>query len=104
MLASKIYSETWTLIKDEDRPLDRFAPGWRTVVNLKQSKSATRAAYIAYWASKMETLGFPPARYELVSGTKNQRLYWLVMVSHHKLAKEFWDKISSRSGQGELSL
>jgi three-Cys-motif partner protein len=84
-------------------PLDRFAPGWRNAVNLKQSKSATRAAYVAYWASEMEKLGFAPARYELVSGpTKNQRLYWLVMVSHHRLAQEFWDKIRNVSGQGEL--
>lgn len=87
----------------QDGPLDRFAPGWRKSVSLKQSKSATRAAYIDYWATEMEKLGFAPARYELVRGpTKNQRLYWLVMVSHHKLAQEFWDKIRNVSGQGEL--
>jgi three-Cys-motif partner protein len=84
-------------------PLDHFAPGWRTAVSLKQSKSATRAASIAYWASKMETLGFQPARYELVSGkARNQRLYWLILVSRHALANEFWDKIRNVSGQGEL--
>ena len=87
----------------KDGPLDRFAPGWRNALTLKQSKSATRAAYVGYWAAIMEKLGFAPARYELVSGpTKNQRLYWLVMVSHHKLAQEFWDKIRKVSGQGEL--
>jgi three-Cys-motif partner protein len=43
--------------KHKNGPLDRFAPGWRTAVNLKQSKSATRAAYIAYWALKMQSLG-----------------------------------------------
>ena len=87
----------------KDGPLDSFAPGWRNWVSLKQSKSATRAAYIGYWAAEMEKLGFAPARYELVRGpTKNQRLYWLVMVSHHKLAQDFWDKIRNVSGQGEL--
>jgi three-Cys-motif partner protein len=87
----------------EDGPLDRFAPGWRNAVSRKQSKSATRAAYIAYWAREMEKLSFAPARYELVRGpTKNQRLYWLVIVSHHKLAQDFWDKIRNVSGQGEL--
>jgi three-Cys-motif partner protein len=40
----------------EDGPLDHFAPGWRKAVDLRQTKSATRAAYIAYWASKMEAL------------------------------------------------
>ncbi|MCF8475658.1 MAG: three-Cys-motif partner protein TcmP [Pseudolabrys sp.] len=87
-----------------DGPLDHFAPGWRKVVDINQSKSATRAAYIAYWASKMEALGLPPARRaELVSGTtKNQRLYWLVFVSRSEFAKGLWDKIRSVSGQGEL--
>jgi three-Cys-motif partner protein len=86
-----------------DGPLDRFAPGWRNTVSLRQSKSATRAAYVAYWAAGLQKLGFAPARYELVSGpTKNQRLYWLVMVSHHMLAQTFWDKIRNISGQGEL--
>ena len=93
--------DTYSISKDG--PLDHFAPGWRNSVSLRQSKSATRAAYIAYWAAEMEKLGFAPAHYELVSGpTKNQRLYWLVMVSHHKLAQEFWDKIRIVSGQGEL--
>jgi three-Cys-motif partner protein len=83
--------------------LDRFAPGWRKSVSLEQSKSATRAAYVAYWAAEMEKLGFAPARYELISGPiKNQRLYWLVMVSHHTLAQKFWDQIRNVSGQGEL--
>lgn len=89
--------------KSTDGPLDRFAPGWRAEVDLKQSKSATRAAYIAYWTAKMESLGLPPARYELVSGTtKNQRLYWLVFVSHSSFAAGLWDKIRNVSGQGEL--
>jgi three-Cys-motif partner protein len=90
--------------KSEDGPLDHFAPGWRNAVDLKQTQSATRAAYIAYWPSKMEQLGLPPARRaELVSGsTKNQRLYWLVFVSRSDFAKGLWDKIRNLSGQGEL--
>jgi len=31
-----------------DGPLDRFAPGWRASVDLKQSKPAARADYISY--------------------------------------------------------
>jgi len=90
----------------KDGPLDRFAPGWRTAISRKQTQSATRASYIAYWASKLKALGLPPARRaELVSGTtKNQRLYWLVFVSRSNFAKELWDKIRNVSGQGELSV
>jgi three-Cys-motif partner protein len=90
----------------EDGPLDRFAPGWRGAVNLRQSQSATRAAYIAYWASMIEELGLPPAkRAELVSGPiKNQPLYWLVFVSRSKFAKKLWDEIRNVSGQYDLDL
>ena len=89
-----------------DGPLDHFAPGWRNVVDLNQTRPATRAAYIAYWTSKMESLGLPPARRaELVSGTtKNQRLYWLVFASRSDFARGLWEKIRNVSGQGELSL
>jgi three-Cys-motif partner protein len=90
--------------KSTDGPLDRFAPGWRTVVDPNQSKRAIRAAYIEYWISKMTALGLPPARHaELVSGTtKNQRLYWLIFVSRSDFAKGLWDKIRNVSGQGQL--
>jgi three-Cys-motif partner protein len=89
-----------------DGPLDHFAPGWRSAVDLHQTQSAARAAYIAFWASKMEALGLPPARRtQLVSGTtKNQRLYWLIFVSRSDFAKSLWDKIRNISGQGEFAL
>lgn len=90
--------------RPEDNRLERFAPEWRQHVDLKQSQRGIRAAVLAYWASKIEKLGLSSAEHaELVSGQeRNQRLYWLVMVSRHKLAKEFWDKIRNLSGQGEL--
>lgn len=89
--------------KTIDGPLNRFAPGWRQTVSLKQAKSATRAAYVRYWASRVEALGFQPDRYELVSGVaKNQRLYWLLLVSRHPIANKFWDEIRNLSGQREL--
>ncbi len=89
----------------EQSPLDRVAPGWRQAVNLQQSKSSTRAAFVAYWVSLMQRLGLPPAEHaELVAGTKNQRLYWLVFASRHPLAHKFWDGIRNISGQSELPL
>ena len=92
--------------KLEDNRLERFAPGWRQHVGLNQSQSRIRAALLSYWASKFETLGLSSAdRAELVSGQeRNQRLYWLVLVSREKLARDFWEKIRSVSGQRELPL
>lgn len=83
-------------------PLDSFAPGWRDSVDLNQGQLATRAAYIRYWLSKIEALGLPSGRFELISGSKNQKLYWLVLISRHRRASEFWDKIRNVSGQKEL--
>jgi three-Cys-motif partner protein len=87
-------------------PLDVFAPGWREVVDVRQSQPAIRAAYIQYWASKIQELGLAAAEHaELVTGSsRNQRLYWLVLISRHELARDFWDKIRNVSGQGELPL
>jgi three-Cys-motif partner protein len=92
--------------RPSDVRFERFMPGWRKAVDLKQSQRAIRAAPLAYWASKIDALGLPPSEHaELVTGpTKNQRLYWLVLVSREKLAQEFWDKIRNVSGQGELPL
>lgn len=90
--------------RPDDNRLERFTPGWRQYVDLNQTQRGIRAAILAYWASKIEKLGLSSAEHaELITGPeKNQRLYWLVMVSRHKLAKEFWDKIRNVSGQGEL--
>ena len=77
--------------KPGDVRLEKFAPGWRSVVDLEQSKQAFRAALLAHWVSRMKALGLPPARHaELVSGAaRNQRLYWLVFVSRSDFAKGF---------------
>ncbi len=90
--------------RPEDTRLERFAPDWRQHIDLNQSQRGIRAAILAYWASKIKKLGLSSAEHaELISGQeRNQRLYWLVMVSRHKLAQEFWDKIRNLSGQGEL--
>jgi three-Cys-motif partner protein len=90
--------------KPGDHRLEKFVPGWREVVDLRQSKQAVRAAILAHWASKMHELGLPPARHsELVTGSaKNQRLYWLVFVSRSDFAKGLWDKIRNLDRQGDL--
>lgn len=90
--------------KPDDIRLERFAPGWRQHVGLNQSQGRIRAVLLAYWAGKFEALGLSAARHaELVSGQeRNQRLYWLVLVSREKLARDFWEKIRSVSGQRNL--
>ena len=92
--------------RPDDNRLERFAPGWRQHVSLDQSQQRIRAALLFYWVSKFGALGLSTAeRAELVSGQeRNQRLYWLVLVSREKLARDFWEKIRSLSGQRDLPL
>ena len=87
-----------------DNRLDRFAPGWRSAVDIQRPPRVVRAGLLEYWAKKIEALGLPPARHaELISGTsKNQRLYWLVLAARHDLARQLWDKIRNPQRQGDL--
>jgi three-Cys-motif partner protein len=51
-----------------------------------------------HWLEKIRAINLKPAgvkSIELVSGLKNQPLYWLVFAARHDKANEFWDKIRS---------
>ena len=91
-------------IAAENSPLDSFAPGWREHVDVKQAMPAFRAALLEYWQSLVGQLGFPHQWGELVTGSRGQRLYWLIFLSRHERANEFWNKIRHISGQKTLGL
>jgi len=83
--------------------LDAFAPGWRSAVDHKaRSQPSARAAILNYWCGLVEQLGFSRPRYDLITGSKNQRLYWLAFISREPIANAFWDKIRYISGQSDL--
>jgi three-Cys-motif partner protein len=90
-------------VQDLQRNLDRyrletFAPGWRDKVKLNQSQNAIRAELLAFWLDKIRVLGVSPARgIALVSGERNQRLYWLVFVSRSDFATRLWEDIRDPS-------
>jgi len=90
-------------VASQNSPLDKFAPGWREYVNNKQALHAFRAGLLSYWQSLVRTLGFQHQRAgELVTGSSGQRLYWLIFLSRHTIANDFWDKIRNVSGQHDL--
>jgi len=92
-------------VASEQSPLDVFAPGWRQHTDPKQGQRGFRAALLTYWQSLVRRLGFQHQRAgELVTGTGGQRLYWLIFLSRHSIANDFWDKIRNVGGQGELTL
>lgn len=97
-------------IRDADgvhgRSFERFAPGWRSSVDLLTTDPARqRSQYIEHWLRLLGGIGFkniePSVDFQLITGDNNQRLYWLVLMSKSPLARDFWKRISRRA-QGEL--
>lgn len=86
----------------DDSSYDEFAPGWREKVNLVSSQSAIRTAVINYWRESVAALGtLPTPQMKLITGSKNQPLYWLLIAAKHSLAQSFWEKAVD-DGQGKL--
>jgi hypothetical protein len=60
---------------------------------------------MAYWTEKVVALGLPRAKHcELIRGTQNQRLYWLMFLAKHELPHSFWNKITSLAKSPQLDL
>ena len=82
---------------------DEFAPEWRKHVSLNTNLQSVRASIIEDWSDLVESLGLPRAKHtELIKGTGQQRLYWLMLLSRHPRAHEFWDKITSPAREPTL--
>jgi three-Cys-motif partner protein len=82
---------------------DAFAPGWRSHVDASGDATKIRAQFLTYWKRLIEDLGMHPFTNErLIRGDHGQRLYWLMLVSRHTLAHEFWEKIGRADRQGVL--
>ncbi len=89
--------------QQEQSPLDYFAPGWRDFVDLVQSEESARLSFIKYWVGLLEKLGFDGhVRFELIKGSKNQPLYWLVLVAKHEIAMKFWKKAAQHGKTQEM--
>jgi three-Cys-motif partner protein len=87
--------------------LDAFMPGWRDAVDVDVNRpdQAVRHALLQYWLGEIRKLGTSPAEgIELVSGPGGQRLYWLVFVSAHELARRLWDDIRNVHVQTRMDL
>jgi three-Cys-motif partner protein len=83
--------------------LDKFAPGWRKKVDPNQAIAPFRAALLEYWLSEIRKLGTMPAQgMQLIVGSKNQRLYWLMFVAAHELAQKLWEAVRDPGGQKSM--
>jgi three-Cys-motif partner protein len=82
---------------------DTFAPGWRNSVNINTSQSEVRRLVFEYWRDQVSRLGAGSANdVRLITGEKNQRLYWLLLAAKHELARKFWGVAANVKKQREL--
>ncbi len=88
----------------EESAFDTFAPGWRNKVNVMRGQQEIRQSVFQYWRDQVASLGvWPSADMKLITGSKNQPLYWLLLASKHDLAHKFWATASNVEGQGKLN-
>lgn len=89
-------------VKAQQDAFEVFAPGWRNVVNLSQPQAAIRRGVFDHWRNLVASAGIAPsANMKLITGSKGQHLYWLLLAAKHDLAHKFWDA-ASNDGQGSL--
>ncbi len=90
-------------IDEQGGPLDRVAPRWRDVVDPRDRDERIRVCFLEHWLGLIRRLDMKPSQgIELISGSRNQRLYWLVMISRNPKADELWDKIRNVTPQRRL--
>lgn len=83
--------------------LEAFAPGWRDNVNLDQAQSKCRDDYFKYWLGLIEQAGKKANEHvHHMKTARNNTLYYLVMVSAHKLGHTFWEIVSEDPKQPGL--
>ena len=83
--------------------LDAFAPGWRQVVTVEQTQKGIRTELIDHWKDLVGKVGFATSpQMRLLKGTREQHLYWLLLLAGHDLAFKFWKVASNKEGQGDL--
>ncbi len=87
----------------DESAFDAFAPGWREKVSTAGAQQEVRRRVVEYWRELVANLGvWPSTDQRLITGEKNQPLYWLLIAAKHELAHKFWETASNVEGQGKL--
>lgn len=84
---------------------DSFVPGWRDAIDTRQGLKHIRDQVIKFWTQKCAEVGVTVAKdvdWRLITGQKNQPLYWLMLVAKHELALKFWSAAAKTESQNNL--
>lgn len=87
----------------EDSAFDAFAPGWREKVDTTGTQQEIRRRVVEYWRELIAELGvWASTEQRLITGERNQPLYWLLLAARHQLPHKFWETAANIEGQGRL--
>lgn len=87
----------------DDSAFDVFAPGWREKVSTTGTQQEIRRRVVEYWRGLIANLGvWASTEQRLITGEKNQPLYWLLLAARHQLPHKFWETAANIEGQGKL--
>lgn len=87
----------------DESAFDTFAPGWRDCVETAGPQPEIRRRVIEYWRDQVASLGvWPSTKQKLITGERNQPLYYLLLAARHDLAHRFWSVASNPEGQRQL--
>lgn len=88
----------------EASAFEAFAPGWKSRVDPARPDQQKRVQFIEYWRELVSNIGVWSSRdnVKLITGEKNQRLYWLILAAKSDIALEFWKEALKMDSQGSL--
>ena len=90
-------------LTEGESAFDAFAPGWRESVDATGTQQEVRRRVVEYWRGLIANLGvWPSTEQKLITGEKNQPLYWLLLAARHELPHKFWETAANIKGQGKL--
>jgi three-Cys-motif partner protein len=82
---------------------DKFAPGWKSVIDVDQAQQGIRNEVVDHWRDLISQLGTEAStEMKLLKGSKNQHLYWLLLVASHQLAHRFWKTAANPEKQEDM--
>lgn len=84
-------------MREDETPLDGFAPGWRSVMDPSMSQAGRRAQVLGHWGTLVKSLGLEVGIQQPVMD-----LYWLAFAARNPKALEFWEKIRGAGQQRQL--
>jgi three-Cys-motif partner protein len=88
-------------VSAENSQFDKFAPGWRDAVDLNQQQASIRREVMEYWRNSVASTGIATSEdTRLITGSKGQHLYWLLLAAKHDLAHKFWKASANMDQKG----